>query len=283
MHKQQFAQQMEYLKNTYNVVSLPVMLKEIFWERKTPHKQVAITFDDGYANNYSVAYPILKAMSLPATFFITTSFIEQPNNSLWFNSIYDAIHCFSGAELNLMEIGLGIINVKTDEDKSAAISMIKERLKKTDPRKRKNMVDMIFDTVRKNDCIKVLSPGMSWTQIEEIASDPLMTIGGHSHTHDLLDDLTEDQAWEEIITNKRLLESHIGKEIETFSYPNGNWNPTVSSLLERAGYNFALTTQEGFVGANPVALERFTVRNPSTSYSFMALVSGVILLGKRII
>jgi peptidoglycan/xylan/chitin deacetylase (PgdA/CDA1 family) len=70
-------------QKNYNVISLSRLISLLRKENGLPPKTVALTFDDGYADNYSTAYPILRQLGLPATIFIATDFIDRPGYLSW--------------------------------------------------------------------------------------------------------------------------------------------------------------------------------------------------------
>lgn len=74
-----FEKQMSFLaRNKYNVISLQQLIGLIKNKEKIPHNTVVITFDDGYENNYSAAFPVLKKYNLKATIFVIADFITKP-------------------------------------------------------------------------------------------------------------------------------------------------------------------------------------------------------------
>ncbi|MEE8359497.1 MAG: polysaccharide deacetylase family protein, partial [Candidatus Omnitrophota bacterium] len=81
-----FDDQMRYLKNHYNLISLPFFLRSFKDDRPIPDNSVIITLDDGYESNYILAYPILKRYGIPVTIFITTNFVEN-NEFLWVDRV----------------------------------------------------------------------------------------------------------------------------------------------------------------------------------------------------
>lgn len=78
-----FSRQIEFLKKKYHVITLSQLLNDILEDKRIHPKSVAITFDDGYKDNYTNAFPILKQYGLPATFFITTSYIDTQKKFPW--------------------------------------------------------------------------------------------------------------------------------------------------------------------------------------------------------
>lgn len=276
-----FVEHMRYLKKHYNVVPLPIILENMIRKKKPPKRCVALSFDDGYENNFSVVYPLLKEFNFPATFFVSTAFIENGNKSLWFDVIYNGIANYRGSDIDLSPCGFGIVDTSTTSAKSRAIDWLCDELKTLSYAEMEAKLQCILKEVKTETQKPILFPGMSWEQVRTLAADPMITIGGHSHTHPVLTNLSEEEAWKEIIVNKELLEKNIGKPVAVFSYPNGNWNSKLVSLLKRAGYEFALTVEENFVTSRPHAIERITVRNPSSHYLFEAVVSGLIPITRR--
>ena len=281
IREDQFIEQMIYLRKHYNVVPLGVILEHVIFKKRFPKGCVALTFDDGYENNFSIVYPLLKEFNFPATFFISTAFVGDGTKSLWFDAIYNGIANYRGPEIDLSPCGFGIADTSTVSAKARTIDWLCRELKTMPYTETQDRLQCILNKVEMSvdDCIAF--PGLSWEQIRTLAKDPLFTIGGHSHTHPILTKLPEEQAWKEIIINKELLEQNIRKHVTIFSYPNGNWDASLVSLLKRAGYDFALTSEENFVTLNPYAVERITVRNPSPIYLFEGLVSGLIPVTKK--
>jgi peptidoglycan/xylan/chitin deacetylase (PgdA/CDA1 family) len=275
-----FIRQMEHIKKYYNVIPIDVLLNDIINKRLIHRKTISLSFDDGYENNFSVAYPILKEMGLPAAIFISTSFIGKNYKSLWFDKLYNAFVQYSANSLNLSMFGIGVIDTSNTENKLKAISFITEQLKLLTTEDRDKLIGNILPIMTQGVPEKFYFPGMSWDQIKILANDPLITIGGHGHTHAILTKLDLTDASKEIFLNKFLIEEHIKRNIFVFAYPNGNWNTDIINILRQAGYKFAMTTKEGFVTSDPFLVNRLTVRNPSTLENFQALTSGVIPLIK---
>lgn len=103
-------------------------------------------------------------------------------------------------------------------------------------------------------------PKMTWDELKQLVADPLITIGNHTITHPT--DLTKvdpDQQRKEIFDAKADLESHLGKKIDYFAYPEGNNDPIVQSLVREAGHKMAFTIANGLAEESPniVAVDRY--------------------------
>ena len=99
---------------------------------------------------------------------------------------------------------------------------------------------------------------LSWDQIREM-SENNMTIASHTMTHLNLPNATPDDANQEIIQSKELLEEMIQKEVNHFSYPNGGkyeyYNEKIKSFVKQAGYKTATTSNNGVTRIGDDALE----------------------------
>jgi peptidoglycan/xylan/chitin deacetylase (PgdA/CDA1 family) len=131
-----FRRQMQFLKNhNYNVVPLEAVANLITGQKKIPAKTLAITFDDGYRDNYTNAFPILKKYNLPATMFIITNEVGRPGGD---RLSWDEIKIMRDS--GLIAFGshcLGpepLVNIKSEQDLRREIfdskKILAERLKK---------------------------------------------------------------------------------------------------------------------------------------------------------
>jgi len=277
-----FIRQVIHLKRNFRVVPLRILLDELFCLHRIVPQSVAITFDDGYENNFSVAYPILKSLELSATFFISTSFIGNDRVSLWYDTLYDAMAGYSNKTLDLSFLDLGKLNTASSDSKSYSLHCVIKKLKSMSDQDRQSLLDDILNRLGWTGN-QATFPGLTWEQLNILANDPMMAIGGHGHLHAILTKLSKEAAWEEIITNKEQLEINLNRKIDIFSYPNGNANNRIIDLLKCAGFNYAVTTKEGFVSSNPYLIERMTVRNPGSMNNYKALVSGIIPLYQKVL
>jgi peptidoglycan/xylan/chitin deacetylase (PgdA/CDA1 family) len=236
-----------FLKNQhYQFVSLDEAYEILIGKKKIERNFVAFTFDDGYIDSLTLAYPIFKKYSVPYTIFINTAFPDRKAMLWWYslNELLDKNNVIEFA-LNGKEYTFTCSDTLTKDMIFSLIKNIITRLSKEDFC---NSVSKIFESYGINPFQKTKELTLNWEQIQDISKDPLVTIGAHTINHFQLNELNESSAREEIAGSKRLLESKIGKPVEYFAYPFGT-NQEVGNrefrLAKECGFKMAFTTRSG--------------------------------------
>ena len=216
-------------------------------ERMQQHKKGAkpfgvITFDDGYEDNYTYAYPILKKLGIPFTIYVSVNLVND-HSPMWnYPLIIERIIKKNG-ELNIAGVHYYCWSQKQKEDtfhqlKGLLFSLPYEHLQ--------DEFERIF--------AKYLTDGvypqntLTWEQIEVMAKDPLCTIGSHTMSHCRLILTDKASLQYELEESKRILEQHIGTLVEHLSYPYG-WIGDVSGkaivYAKQVGYKTGLRSFGG--------------------------------------
>lgn len=216
----------EYIVLHYNVVSL-----EDYYQKKFKHNtlNIAITFDDGYANNYKYAIPILEKHKVPATFFITSE-----SQFLW-PDFLDLVSCYSTKKSVVFE---DVVYHKNDKNEfvNNGISL-KNKCKELAFSKIAVLYDL-FDEEWKSIQSKPLQEYwqlMTEQQIEAISNHPLFSVGSHAKTHANLEKIDLDEAKREIVFSKKKLENICKKTITDFAFPFGRYNKILYEYCESIG------------------------------------------------
>lgn len=245
-----FNWQMALLASRFNVLPLPDALAQLK-SGCLPPRAVCITFDDGYADNYINALPILKHYSLPATFFIVSGMLNQ--DRMWSDDIVETIRNYPEPLLDLSALGLGCYTVATPAEKARAAVQLVEFLKYFPFSERAAHCRAIANLTE--GLPKQL---MLTTEQLKSLSEQGMEIGGHSVNHPILKNLTVTDGQHEILACKIQLEEILGKNVRYFAYPNGKLNGDYelqhSTFVEECGYEAALSTDWGSVS---IASDRF--------------------------
>ena len=204
----------------------PLSMDDAVWHHMNnepfPKKSFAVTFDDGFENNYSVAAPVLDEMNIPATFYVTTGFIETGEMS-WTDRIEYCLEATSSGSL-LLPWPEPRVPFASIVEKIALLEEIRDYVK-SHPDIDPDMFATNFCTqcgVRQPNCSEdPLDKKMDWQQVSELARHDLFIVGGHSHTHAILSFLEELDLEAEIDTSLSMLKEKAGITTQHYSYPEG--------------------------------------------------------------
>jgi peptidoglycan/xylan/chitin deacetylase (PgdA/CDA1 family) len=303
-----FDRQMAFMKRHYNVVPLANLVQWLSTGKKIPGYTAAITFDDGFRNNFTVALPILKKYRLPATVFLTTSFIGGKELGLWTEHIDRLLQ---EARIETVRIVLNGKDheypLRTRADREVASDRIRAYLKTLRPEHRQSAVTRLMEQTEpkisgtKLETESILKHSefstqtdvsveeryafLTWDQVE-VMTQHQITFGSHTHTHTIMATLDEERANFELGESRRLIEKQLGTSCRLFSYPNGtkaDFGPREQRLLQWHGYIAAVSQVDGFNDArtNPMALRRINIARSEDFGFFLAKISGIwSLLGR---
>lgn len=215
-----FRSQIEHLKEHYSVVTLTEALRTLGQPSKKP--KVVITFDDGYANNYTVAYPILKELQIPATIFLVPSMLGT-NKLFW----YDRLRTSLVGDLE-----------------SNKIEEIVESYKSRHPHSIDHLVDEFVRGYKlaSNQQIYDAYGILTYGQVHEMQSSGLITFDSHTNRHEILTQLVNDEPFETIGESLEVMRGHGIECGSVFCYPNGRYRPDHFDALTRLGFKAAVST-----------------------------------------
>lgn len=237
-----FEGQMEYLSGNFDVFSLDELAEQIVLGKPLPEKAVAITFDDGYKDNYSYAYPILKRKSIPATIFLATGHINS-GVPFWWDQVQHSIEHASAQRLDLE--GLGNYSLETESARQLAVPAIVERLTKLPDESKNSLIEQLLGICQaelpENLGRKLV---LSWDEIREM-SDGGIDFGAHTLNHPILTKVPLRKTEYEIAQSKRDIEERTSQKVTAFSYPNGEYNAEVVEVVKRCGFTCAVSILPG--------------------------------------
>ena len=275
-----FKWQLEYLKKYYTVMHLRDVVGKIQRQEHLPDNVAIITFDDGFENNYSVAYPLLKELNLPATIFLTTDFIGK-NQMLWPDKLFILFFETEVKEIDLRNFGLNISDLTSKKAKQKAFNLISNQLKALKLDKKQELISYIESILSKektsfsySDNFKLLS----WEQVNFMNETGLVHWGAHTCTHEILSQL-DDGTLSEEIQKSCLRISSYGENL-LFAFPNGrkqDFDERAKVILQRLNVLCSLTTVSGLNSYSQDAyeLKRIDVDNNMTRNRFKLFCSGV--------
>ena len=254
--KKAFAWQVELLAKYFNVLSLGDALDKL-QTNQLPSRAVSITFDDGYADNFLNALPILKRYNLKATFFIASGYLN--GGIMWNDKIIEGVRCIASEKLNLHNLGLEEFDVSNKAKKEKSAQQIINKVKHFDSDKRQEVADFIMSKVDQMPT-DIMMTEEQLIQLHKAG----MEIGGHTVSHPIMAKLDEQSVKQELKNNKLKLEQLLKITIRFFAYPNGkpgtDYKPEQIEQVKAQGYEAAVSTQWG--AASPQSdlyqLPRFT-------------------------
>jgi len=223
-----------------------------------PVRAACITFDDGYADNATVALPALRRLGMPATFFIATGFLD--GGRMWNDSVIETVRVAPGATLDARRYGLGVLPLSTMGERRAALDALIGALKYLPLDERQARVDEFAALAPAG------LPGdlmMTDTQVRELHRGG-MEVGGHTVNHPILARLDPDSARREIAEGRRRLAEITGAPVTLFAYPNGrpgqDYGAEHVAMVRELGFDAAVSTAWGVAHAASDAyqLPRFT-------------------------
>ena len=223
-----------------------------------PSRAAAITFDDGYADNWTNAVPILQRHGLSATFFIATGFLN--GGRMWNDTIIESVRRTNGTTLDLSQFGCGAWSIDGTEAKSAAIGRLPTRVKHLPFSQRDEVVRFIAEI-----CGAALPTDLMMTDdqvVQMVASG--MEVGAHTRSHPILTRLDDDLAAEEILASRQYLSTLLSRDIDLFAYPNGRQGDDFDArhvrMVRELGFRAAVATNPGAATgeADLYRLPRFT-------------------------
>jgi len=250
--------QLRYLRRHLRRTSLEEIARAVSRGESPPAATFAVTFDDGFANNVTLAMPMLRELDIAATFFMPSGLVGS-SQDLWVSTLRELVRGWRGVAIPEVP-GLWPPLAAADEgSRYAAYFTMKEVLKNQDGR-RQEILDQLAREgggyVRPPEQDRVVGLDLMRRMIQEP-----FAVGAHSRTHPILSALDPEKARAEIDGSRKDLERMLGRPVLDFAYPNGRYtdfNDTTCRLVTEAGYRCAVTTEPGTVrrGDDRVALRR---------------------------
>jgi peptidoglycan/xylan/chitin deacetylase (PgdA/CDA1 family) len=254
-----FERHMELIAERFNAVSMDDVVLFLTGQKSLPQRAVAITFDDGYKDNFRYAAPILNRLGIPATFYVLVDSVDRSKapwycllrqafwtarNPRWADPSTGAIHDLSDPTIRdtafLDAAGLCAKASATERD-----ALVKTATTSLDPTPFPGEQDLM----------------MTWEDARTLRKSGHI-VGSHTMTHPNVAHVTAADARRELSDSKTKLEKELGEAVNHFSYPhpalNPQWNESTLKATQELGYTAAVTTTGGAVraGARPLAIPR---------------------------
>jgi peptidoglycan/xylan/chitin deacetylase (PgdA/CDA1 family) len=276
---QRFDALLSWIGAAFNVMPLELAVVALE-EGRLPARAAVITFDDGYADNYTVALPILQKHRMNATFFVATDFLD--GGRMWNDTVIEAVRGYAGHRLDLSDLGLGHFELQTPADRRNAIQALLPAIKYLPAVERSAQVAAIGEIAR---CSLPDDLMMRSDQLRALRSAG-MGIGGHTCSHPILARVDDDAAYREIADGKQTLEHILSEPVSLFAFPNGkpgkDYEAKHVRMVRDAGYRAAVSTSAGAArrDADVFQLPRFTPWDSTRLRFGLRLVDNMRARGK---
>ena len=256
-----FAEHLELLRRHYPVLSLHQLLS-CLKGAQLPKRGVVLTFDDGYADNFWNAKPLLEKYEVPATVFVASGSVD--NNGFWWDELEQALlqsrKLPKSLQLNVQSRTYDWPMSNSDQ-RQHAFTEIHQILQPLIASDRDQVMTEIFAWA---DVDKMGRPDyrpLTTTELIQLAQSEFVDIGSHTLTHSLLPAMSKADQFAEIDGCRQKLSAILGNCVDTFSYPYGIFTLETPEIVESAGFHVALTSEKNVVemGANPFLMGRFSV------------------------
>jgi peptidoglycan/xylan/chitin deacetylase (PgdA/CDA1 family)/CelD/BcsL family acetyltransferase involved in cellulose biosynthesis len=257
---EQFRQQMEYVAHNFNVVTLDDIAAGRIGSDKSKYS-VAITFDDGYRDNFTSAFPILKELGIPATIYLATGYIGA-NQIPWYDEICLAFKLTVRTTLAMARTGAPSGDITSQAQRLALLDRVLDWLRGLDDDERRQAIPELFRALGVPASLALPNYMLSWDEIKQMKAHKI-SFGAHTVTHPVLSRTGAAQLQEEINASKKTIEQKLRADVQHFAYPFGresHYGSEAKRSVERAGFRTAVTTEYGFnaPGQDPFTLKRFT-------------------------
>ena len=255
-----FRAQVAHLRRHYDIVDLDAALDAR--PRPGVRARAVLTFDDGEGAMHDLLLPVAEAEGLPVTIYVATAQIET-GRPFWFDRVMNALQGDGATRIDMRDHGLPVWQVgpARGNHRWTQIGEILEALKAVPEEDRDRLADLIVAQGGPlPDDVTPFRP-MSVAELQVLAASDVVTIGAHSHGHELLDRLPTDAALASATRSRDLLQGWTGRKVRHFAYPNGNYTPALMEGLAAAGFASATILEDRLAApdAPPMALPRIGI------------------------
>ena len=282
-----FEQQLQVLKQLGTVIST-VELVEQLQKRRLKNRSIAITFDDGYLDNYTNAGPLLVHHQLPATFFIVSGNVGLTQEFWWdeLAAILLLSERLPGSfslvlpgevqltadlqteqqltpELQQKHQHWRASNTSPPTRRAALFYQLWQHLKPLAAPAQQIVLQQLRAWASLPNTVRPAYQSISMNQLRELSANPLFSIGAHTATHPALASHPAAVQEHELAAGQQAMREAISQPVELLAYPYGNYSNETAIIVAQLGFKAAFTTDTRLitVGNEAYKLGRFQVNN----------------------
>lgn len=251
-----FDQQLRFLKRHFELVTLDQGISRIQSGDPATRPLLAVTIDDGFRDNYELAWPLLKQYKVPATVFLATDFIDN-GIPPWPTRIMEIVERTQRRKVFFpfdMDINSRI-------SKAVFVRCTKDAWKGHTHEERRQLIEEL----RRHLNVPAADtnyPPLTWKQVREMAGS-VITFGSHTVYHSILPAVGEDTIERELRDSKQRLEEELESPCPYFAYPDGKHSRLTERLVKSAGFSVAMTQDRGVNSGDDNLLQLKRIEIPS--------------------
>lgn len=278
-----FALHLSVLTSLFRVLTLDEFVDHFCNTRPLPSRSCLVTFDDGWHDNYTEAFPILRNYSVPATIFLPTDFIGG-QQMFWQECLsrilIDVANSTTGPATDCMNrLGLSALFALPDVEKRDLIRQYVMSLKAKPLDEIYSVIDFITRSLNNNqNYLPSVDGFMDWTQVK-LMNIGGITFGSHGTSHRILTQLSPDEVLEELTCSRRAISEKLGYDVVAIAYPNGDCDDRICTIANKAGFKVGFSTERGFAKAddNPLKIRRINIHEHAAHNKplFLARILGI--------
>ncbi len=285
VHPDHFCEQVDYLKKNFNVISVAELAERIALNR-IGDNTVAVTFDDGFKDNYTTAAPLLDWYEMPATFYVSTRNLAD-GKLYWWDSLEEVLfHTEVLPPYFEMDINNELVtftfrsdrilqsrtsnqirawnyHLPIPNERIAFYMILWSRLKPLAYEEQNRILEAIREWAGFNGVAYSQGDTMSVREIRMLSENALFSVGAHTVHHSMLGHQNAADQEFEVKESKRQIEQWLRKPVTGFAYPYGNFNGITQGILKTTGFHYAVSTQSKIATREDdvFALPRIQVKN----------------------
>jgi peptidoglycan/xylan/chitin deacetylase (PgdA/CDA1 family) len=265
LHVRRFEAFLAHLKKHFRLIALDELARCLSSGIPPPPYSVALTFDDGFLSNYTLGFPLLKRYDAQATIFAATEFVEE-KKPIWVDRVDYAMDQAGRDKVELIRVKRELKSLPADKLEDALVSL-------------ENGLGYRLENANLPS-VPAIYHAMDWGHAREMLDSGLVSLGAHTHSHQIMARCTPEVVEHEVLKSKQLIEQNTGRPCTTFCYPNGgpeDFTEETERIIRGLGFLSTITTIGGFnePGCSPFLMKRLGVMNNQDLTQFDLLTSGI--------
>jgi peptidoglycan/xylan/chitin deacetylase (PgdA/CDA1 family) len=243
----EFDWQIGYLKQHYRMTTLDEVLELAAGGGQLTEPRVLITFDDGYLDNYQLAFPVLRRHGVQGVFFVPTGFVGT-GRIPWWDAVAYVVKRSRQQRIRLEYPQVQEFDLAADGAARCIMNILRlyKQPAMRDHERFMEQLERVCDATRPNEgtarCF------LNWDEAREMVQGG-MAFGSHTHNHEILSKQTAAAQLEELTVSRRILEAELKQSVDTLAYPVGardTFSPDTVAALKQAKYRAAFSFYTGF-------------------------------------